>query len=132
MLGCVDGCMCACMYVCTPTHLHHSAFFYDYHFRIGTIVVVHKRAVTERQNRVRLVVCVNIIAKRQGPRQVVRHKKCPATHYYIIFLESAPCKNSETSCLESKRKFDGVQLTRNKQSALFKLNLQVNITDITK
>ena len=50
----------------------------------------------------------------QARRQVFGQKKCPAPHHYILFFESTPCKSSETSCLESRRKFDGIQLIRNR------------------
>ena len=103
------------MYLCTPTHLKiHLVFPYGYNFRIGTVVVVKKRAVIERQSHVRLVVQENIIPRGQARRQVFRQKQCPAPHDYIIFLERTPCKTSETSYLESRRKFYGVRSTRNR------------------
>ena len=72
--------------------------------RIRTPVVVQKRAVIERQNHVRLVVAKAIIPNAQAGRKVLRHKQCrPAPNQYLMFVESASRKNSETSCLESRR-----------------------------
>ena len=111
-------CIYVCLYVCIPTHLKkHVVCPYTYNSCIGTVVVVKKRAVIERQSRVRLVVLENIIPKGQARRQkVFRQKQCPAPQDCIIFFESTPCKSSETSCLESRRKFDGVKFVRDRYS----------------
>ena len=93
---------------------------------IVTLVVVYDRAVTERQRHVRLVVAKDIIL--EAPRKGFGHKQChPAPQYHRIFFERASCENSETSCSESRRKFDGVKLIRNKYSCM-----QANIADTTK
>ena len=82
--------------------------------RIGTLVVVYNRAVIEIQSRVRLVVAKDVTPEGLTQRKVVGQKQCrPAAQHYLILLESAPCKNSEPSCLESRRTFDGVNLIRN-------------------
>ena len=75
-------------------------------FRIGTLVVVEKRAVIEDQAQVRLIVGKGIIAKDLAVRKVLRQKQClPAYRHHHTLFESAPCKNPETSCLESRGKF---------------------------
>ena len=75
-------------------------------FHVGTLVVVEKRAVIEDQTHVRLVVVKDIIAKGLPTRKVVRQKQCiPVYRHQRILFESASCKNSEPSCLESRRKF---------------------------
>ena len=60
----------------------------------------------------RRVEAKDIIINAQTLRKVFRQKQCyPAPNHYLILVESASCKNSETSCLESN--FDIVkQLTR--------------------
>ena len=83
-------------------------------YRIDTLVVVYKRAVIQIQGRVRLVVAKDITPEGLTQREVVGQKQChPAAQHYLILFESAPCKNSKTSCLESRRKFDGVKSIRN-------------------
>ena len=99
---------------------------------IGTLVVVCNRAVIENQSCVCLVVCKDVIL---AVWTVFRQKQChPAPQHYLVFFESASCKNSETSCLESRRKFDGVKLTRNRYMQLHdKRIVQIaNITDTTQ
>ena len=55
----------------------------------------------------RLVVVKDIIVKDLVTRNVYRQKQClPAYRQQHILFESASCKNPETSCLESRRKFD--------------------------
>ena len=77
-----------------------------YSFHIGILMVVEKRAVIDDQTRVRLVVAKNIIAKDLASRKVFRQKQClPCCWHQLILFESASCKNSETSCLGSRRKF---------------------------
>ena len=93
-------------------------------------MVVCKRAVIEDQSHVRVVVAKDIIVKRLTFRKVLRQKQClPACRHQRIFFEGASCKNSETSCLESRRNFwfDGVpvKFIRNRCrciSALFKFS----------
>ena len=82
--------------------------------RIITPMVVEKRAVIERHSHVRLIEAKDIIPNTQALGKVFGQKQChPAPNHDLIFLESASCKNSETSCLESRRKFGGVkQLTK--------------------
>ena len=80
-----------------------------YSFHIGALVVVENRAVIEEQTQVRLVVAKEIMVKALAIRKVIRQKQClPAyesyRHRHTLF-ESASCKNPETSCLESRRKF---------------------------
>ena len=79
--------------------------------RIGTLVVVEKRAVIERYSRVRVVVVKFVMPKDQTLRKYVRQKqRDPGLNQHLIFVETAPCKNSQTSCLESRRKvLDGVE-----------------------
>ena len=101
----------------TPPHLKmHIVVYTEPYIRIGTLVVVYKRGVIERQSHVRLVVPKAIIANVQAQRKVSRQKQCdPAPNHYFIFVESPSCKNSETSCLEARRKFDSVkQLTKSR------------------
>ena len=92
----------------THTHLKMNVvrpgnFFSSLH--IGTLVVVEKRAVIEDQTNVRLVVGKGIIAKGLAIRKVFRQKQClPACRHQRIFFEIVSCKNSETSCSESRRK----------------------------
>ena len=80
--------------------------------RIGTLVVVCNRAVIENQSCVCLVVCKDVIF---AVWTVFRQRQChPVPQHYFVFFESTSCKNSETSCLESRRNFDGVKLIRNR------------------
>ena len=54
----------------------------------------------------RLIVGKDIIAKDLAFRKVVRQKQClPGPRQNVILFESASCKNSETSCCESRRTF---------------------------
>ena len=97
----------------TPTNLKVHVVPCFYFFYIGTLVVVENRDVIERQSHVCIVVVKQIIRRRQALRKVCRQKYChPAPNHHLIFFESASCKNSETSCLESRRKFDGAELIR--------------------
>ena len=81
-------------------------FSYSFTFRIGTLVVVEKRAVIEKQTHVRRVVVKDVIEKDLVFRKVYWQKQCiPDYRQRLILFESASCKNSETSCLESRRKF---------------------------
>ena len=73
---------------------------------IGTLVVVHKRAVIEEQARVCFIVRKDIMVNEVVARNVVRQKQCLRTHrHQRIFVESVCCENPETSCSESRRKF---------------------------
>ena len=82
---------------------------------IGTLVVVYKRAVTEIQGHVRLIVAKDITPEGLAPRNISGQKQChPAPQQYLILFESASCKNSDTSCSESRRKFDRVKFIRNR------------------
>ena len=78
MYGCAHASMhmyaCVCMYACTPTHLKiHVVIPYRYNCsRIGTVMVVKKRAVTQRQGLVRPVVMEHIMPRGQTRRQVFR------------------------------------------------------------
>ena len=105
----------------TPTHLEMDAVFKTRKMnssRIGTLVVVYNRAVTQSQSSVRLVVAKDVIPSILAHYTVCRQKQChPAPQDYLVFFESASCKNSNTSCLESRRKFDGVKLIRNRYSS---------------
>ena len=76
--------------------------------RIETLVVVANRAVIEGQTYMRLVMPKDIVAKDLGSRKVFRQKQClPAYRHQVILFESASCKNSETSCLESRGELNG-------------------------
>ena len=111
---CMHVCMYRiCIYVCMSTlHSHienvttHPKLDVVSPYRkchIVILVVVKNRAVIERQRNVRLAVTEGIIPRGQGRRKVFRQKQCyPAPQYYLIFFESTPCKNSETTCLESR------------------------------
>ena len=69
--------------------------------RIGTFVVVQKRAVIEDQANVRLVVTKAIIAKDLASRKDFRQKQyLPAYIQVLIFFERKSGKYPETSCLE--------------------------------
>ena len=71
--------------------------------RIGTLVVVYKRAVIEIQGHVCLVVVKDIALRTLTPKKVIGQKQChPAPQHYLILFERASCKNSDTSCLEIK------------------------------
>ena len=113
--------------------------FNFYSFRIGTLVVVRNRAIIESQRRGRK----EIIGSGLGTRKVFRQNQChPTLQHYFMLFESASCKNSETSCLESRRKFDGVlvKLIRNREAysscrrhcSKIRVQLQANIADTTK
>ena len=123
-------CMYVCMYACMrifrtlrfahwkPTHLiiHVGN---PCSSRIGILVVVYNRAVIEIQGYVCLVVVKNITTEGLMPTKVIGQKQChPALQCYRYFMlfESASCENSETSCLESWRKFYGVKFIRNRYS----------------
>ena len=89
----------------THTHLKMYAFVTS-NFHIGILVVVEKRAVIEHQTHVRVVVAKAIIAKDVIIREILRQKQClPAYWHLLILFESASCKNPETGCSESRRKF---------------------------
>ena len=135
------ACMYVCMYVCMlhsfralrfahlkPRNLIIHVIVKACSSRIGTLVVVYNRSVIERQSHVRFVVAKDITAEGLVPSEVLWQKQChPAPHYYLILFESTPCKNSDTSCLESRRKVDGVKFIRN-----INLHLQANINDTIK
>ena len=105
-------------------------------FRIGTLVVVYNRSVIEIQGYVCLVVAKAITPEVLPLRKGVGQKQChPAPQHYLTLFERACCKNSDTSCSESRRKFDGAKLFRNKYnciSASFKCTAASHTTDITK
>ena len=72
------------------------------HIRI--LVVVKTRAVIEDQGYMRLVVAKDVIAKDLAVRKVIRQNQClPGCRHHVTLFESASGKNSETSCLESRR-----------------------------
>ena len=88
--------------------VNHCFFLKGSH--IGTLVVVYNRSVIEIQSHVRLVVAKGITPECLALNKVVGQKQClPAPQNCFILFESASCKNSETSWLESRRKFDGVK-----------------------
>ena len=63
--------------------------------RIGTLVVVYKRAVIEGHSYVRLVEAKGIIPNAQARRKVFRQKQSnPAANHYLVFVERASCKHS--------------------------------------
>ena len=81
---------------------------------IGTLVVVYNRSVIEIQSHMCPVVAEDITPEGLARRIVVGQKQChPAAQHCLILFESASCKNSDTSCLESKRSIDGLKFTRN-------------------
>ena len=110
---------CSIVMKISKTHAHvkinevRPCKFFD-RFYIGTLVVVHKRAVIEDQTRMRLVVAKDIILKKLATREVLGHKQClPAYWQNHIFFERTSGKNPVTSCLESIKAqifilFDGV------------------------
>ena len=110
------ACMCMYRYVCTPTHLKlHVVFSYRYNSRIGTLMVVKKRAVIERQSHVRLVVAKGIFPRGLVVRKGFGQKQChPAPQHYLILFERSSCKNSDTSCLKIKAQIFGAKFIRNR------------------
>ena len=115
-LLCMRACMHASMqtaYFCsiatnilkTYAHLKMNEFrlfkFFS-RFYIGTLVVVHKRAIIEDQTRMRLVVAKDIILKDLATREVFGQKQyLPAYWQNHVFFERTSGKNPVTGCLES-------------------------------
>ena len=138
---CTQACMCIFFQVVIRTwkipsnHIMHIVVYVKPISRIRTPVMVKNRAVIERQSRVRLVVAKAIIPNAQAGRKVIRQKQChPAPNQYFMFVESASCKNSETSCLDPRHKFGGVkQLTKIRYAHCSNIQtLQAKTTDATK
>ena len=115
-------------------------FLKVYSSRVGVLVVVHNGAIIENQSSVCLVMTKNIIVNGLRLGKVFRQKQChPALQHCLMLLESASCKNSETSCLESERKLLKVQWSEKKlisnilpQLHNIHLQLQANIIDTAK
>ena len=120
MCSCLGCATCACVHAAyifcnvllrilkTATHLKMDAIFETRKMnspRIGALVVVYNRAVIQNQSSVRLVVAKDVIPSILAHYTVCRQKQChPAPQHYLVFFESVSCKNSDTSCLESRRK----------------------------
>ena len=72
-------------------------------------MVVENRAVIEIQSSMCLVEAKGVIPRGLTVRKVFRQKQCHAApQYYLVLFESTSCKNSDTSCSGSRRKFDEI------------------------